>query len=265
MEIKNVRNDFSIILIHALIGAALFYFLVHPLTMVLYGFEFSHQPFSFSLIGDVLKDQLWQSFSFRMMGMNTTLTVFGTILGGGYGMLWRKIREKRLLIDKQERLLQRDINKIIEMGENERVEFKSSIRYDYNKKTPSRDLELVIAKTIVGFMNSRGGKLIIGVDDTGEILGLESDFKTLRHKNTDGYERKIFEIIANNIGQQYSFKNHVSFHQIQGEKVCVVDIENSPEPAYLSKGENTVFFTRIGNATCPLTVKETVEYLEMRK
>jgi Predicted transcriptional regulator containing an HTH domain and an uncharacterized domain shared with the mammalian protein Schlafen len=71
---------------------------------------------------------------------------------------------------------------LIENGENEQIEFKSSIRYDYFRKTTNRELELVIAKTIVGFMNAKGGKLILGVDDDGNILGLEKDFKTLKHK-----------------------------------------------------------------------------------
>jgi predicted HTH transcriptional regulator len=48
---------------------------------------------------------------------------------------------------------------------------------------------MVIAKSIVCFLNSRkGGTLLIGVADDKSILGLENDFKKspLRNKNEDG-------------------------------------------------------------------------------
>ena len=77
----------------------------------------------------------------------------------------------------QKHLLNTDTKGLIEGGENHRVEFKSSIRYDYRQKTTNRDLETVIAKTIAGFMNANGGRLLIGVNDQGEVLGLERILK----------------------------------------------------------------------------------------
>jgi hypothetical protein len=45
---------------------------------------------------------------------------------------------------------------LIEHGEDENLEFKSSFRYDYRKQKPNKALESVITKTIAGFMNTRG-------------------------------------------------------------------------------------------------------------
>ena len=126
-------------------------------------------------------------------------------------------------------------------------------------------MELVIAKTIVGFMNTKGGKLIIGVDDEGNTLGLENDYKTLKHKNKDGYERAIFRIISTQLGHEACFSNHVSFYNLNEKEVCVVDIEPSKEPVYVNNGTNTTFYVRTGNATYPLTVKETVDYLKTKE
>ncbi len=248
-----------------LLGAGIFYFLVHPFTMVLYWFEFSHTPFSFTLFQEVLKERFLASFSFDMQGMGGLLTLLGGLLGMASGLFWINLRRKNKLIGTQQRLLVRDIEALIQAGENEMVEFKSSIRYDYNRKTTNRELELVIAKTIVGFMNAKGGKLMLGVDDDGNILGLEKDFKTLKHKNRDGYEREIFRIIATLIGQEACFKNHVFFYYLEEKEVCVVDVETSTVPVFLKNGTDTTFFVRTGNATYPLTVKETVEYLELQK
>ena len=114
-------------------------------------------------------------------------------------------------------------------------------------------------------MNAKGGRLILGVDDDGQILGLEKDFKTLKHKNKDGYEREIFRIISVFLGHKACFSNHVSFYTINEKEVCVVDIEASNEPVYVNDGKNTNFYVRTGNATYPLTVKETVDYLKTQK
>ena len=255
----------KIILIHLLLGTGVFYFLVHPFTMVLYWFEYSNTPFSTSLFLEILNERFMESFSFNMKGMTILLTLFGSVLGLVSGFFWSQLRKKSDLISVQQRLLQRDIAEIIADGENEKVEFKSSIRYDYLRKITNRDLEMVIAKTIVGFMNTKGGKLILGVDDDGNILGLEKDFKTIKHKNRDGYEREIFRIISTQLGHEACFSNHISFYVVDELEICVIDVEPSKEPVYVSDGTSTTFYVRTGNATYPLTVKETVDYLKTQK
>jgi hypothetical protein len=255
----------KIILIHLLLGTGVFYFIVHPFTMVLYWFEYSNTPLSTSLFIDTLNKNFLKSFSFEMRGMSTLLTLFGSALGLVSGFFWSQLKKKDNLINVQQRLLYRDIAEIIADGENEKVEFKSSIRYDYLRKVTNLDLELVIAKTIVGFMNTKGGKLIIGVDDDGNTLGLENDYKTLKHKNKDGYERAIFRIISTQLGHEACFSNHISFYVINEKNICVVDIEPSKEPVYVNDGTSTTFYVRTGNATYPLTVKETVDYLKTQK
>ena len=80
-----------------------------------------------------------------------------------------------------------DYEGIIKDGENDYVEFKSSLRWDYEQRNVNKIMESVVAKTITAFMNSGGGKLFIGVDDAGKILGIEKDYATLKNKNKDGF------------------------------------------------------------------------------
>jgi schlafen family protein len=58
------------------------------------------------------------------------------------------------------------------LDEGDTVEFKSALRWDYDKGQPSKEIERAIAKMIVGFLNSaQGGTLVVGMSDTKEILG----------------------------------------------------------------------------------------------
>ncbi len=49
--------------------------------------------------------------------------------------------------------LQMALPGVIAGGENERTEFKSTLRWDIRESRTNRSLEQVIAKTIAGFMN----------------------------------------------------------------------------------------------------------------
>jgi predicted HTH transcriptional regulator len=102
------------------------------------------------------------------------------------------------------------------------------------------------------------------LNDEGVILGLQKDFQTLKHKNKDGFEREIFRIILNYLGTEASFNIHVSFYQMDKEDICLIDVEPSLNPVYVSDGKSTTFYVRTGNATYPLSVKETVKYLKLR-
>ncbi len=41
----------------------------------------------------------------------------------------------------------------------------------------------MILKSIAGFLNGKGGTLLIGVNDFGEILGLANDYWSLKKEN----------------------------------------------------------------------------------
>lgn len=257
----NKSADKEIIIIYTILGIVIFYFIIHPVTMVLYWFEFKNEPLTFSSFINVLSHRTEHSFSLRMLYMAFYFILMGGIFGLTAGFY--KIKTKKLT--KHINILKKDINNLIQQGENQFLEFKSSIRYDFTLKNTNLDLEMVIAKTLVGFMNAKGGKLIIGVTDNGNVVGIENDFNTLRQQNTDGFEQKVYEIISKYIGKEYCSSATVYFHQIDKKYVCVIDIQKLNEPAYLIKGTDTIFYLRTGNATRPLSIKEAVHYINMEK
>jgi len=63
----------------------------------------------------------------------------------------------------------------LEMGESHFREFKSGFQGPSDSKTkrPIKEVCQDISKTLVAFANADGGELIVGVEDDGEITGLE--------------------------------------------------------------------------------------------
>lgn len=57
-----------------------------------------------------------------------------------------------------------ELNELIEEGENEKIEFKRKF------SSPQK-----IAKEMIAFANSKGGKILFGVDDDKSIVGVESE------------------------------------------------------------------------------------------
>ncbi len=137
------------------------------------------------------------------------------------------------------------------------MEFKSSLRYDLKTKQVNEKLEYVVSKTIDGFMNSEGGKLFIGVDDEGNILGIEDDYSTLGKKqNRDGFLLKLTEVVQKHLGTAYNQYLSIKIEQIDGADVCLVDVLQSDLPVFLKCDGQEEFFIRASASTQPLRMSE---------
>ncbi len=107
------------------------------------------------------------------------------------------------------------IHKLIEQGEHQQLDFKFEI-------SDSRK----IAKTLVAFANTDGGKLLIGVKDNGNIAGVRSD-----------EEVHMVEAAA----QMYC-KPVIAFHtrewKMEGKTVLEVDIPKLEKDIHYALSEN---------------------------
>ena len=104
----NVRIDIrkiKLILIHVFIGTGIFYFLIHPFTMVVYWFEYSEYSFSIELFREIFLKRLFESFTFNMVGMSGLFSILGAILGLLSGLFWISFIKKKNLVKKQEHLM----------------------------------------------------------------------------------------------------------------------------------------------------------------
>lgn len=98
-----------------------------------------------------------------------------------------------------------EIRKAIDSGESENVEFKSTLRTNLESGEKDVRMETAVLKTLVAFMNTEGGTLLIGVGDEGEITGIdESNFE-----NRDKLNLHMTNLIKSRIGND--FLNYISF------------------------------------------------------
>lgn len=155
-----------------------------------------------------------------------------------------------------------DPQQLIADGESTRVEFKSTARH--NVRTGQRDdrIESAVAKTVAGFLNGRGGALVIGVDDVGAVLGLSADLAHMKHPDVDRYQLWLSDFLTRGLGPAALADVDISFPAVIGGQVCLIVAEPSRRPVYLrpAKSEGVQFYVRIGNSTRELPVDEAVSY-----
>jgi type III restriction enzyme len=155
------------------------------------------------------------------------------------------------------------IEDIIKRGEGEFLEFKSSLMWDYQLNKPNNALEIAIAKDLASFMNTRGGTLIIGVSNNGEIIGLDKDIACLtKRSDKDGYEQKLMGLFTSHLDIKDSISIHLSWAELNGKSIAIIKIDASNHPVYCRNEQNVEqFFIRAGNTCRPLGVREAAEYI----
>ncbi len=154
------------------------------------------------------------------------------------------------------------VGDLITQGENDHVEFKASIRWDFKENAINKNLQETIAVAITGMLNGKGGILLIGVTDNGTVLGIEKDLQTLRKPTTDGFQLALTDIDKTYVGLEYMAYIRTRFELIDGKHICVVSIEKSPTPVFLATGDVHKFWVRMGNSTRSLDVKATMSYVQ---
>lgn len=154
------------------------------------------------------------------------------------------------------------LKQLIKKGENQKVEFKSSLCWDYKKQQKNKLLEYAVAKTVSAFMNSEGGLLLIGIGDNNEILGLTKDFSVLKKPNADAFQLHFTNVLNKHIGKENRQWVRITFQTIDDETIAIVEVSKSPNPVYAESEGKEEFFVRLGNSSHPLNVREATAYIK---
>ena len=216
---------------------------------------------------DVTSVEIYQSLLNRIMGHHATI-----ILEHANGRFTKILNVsnfdehvyviKSMIQEASGRIISKDPRVLIKQGEGLYMEFKETLRYDGRKGETSKELERMVLKTIVAFLNSEGGTLIIGVNDDGEAVGLDRDYKTLTKKNRDGFENHLTILVRTMIGLPFAKYVQAGFESVDGRDICVVSVKESHKPAYLRGADHKEeFFVRVGNSTQPFSMSEAEEYI----
>lgn len=158
---------------------------------------------------------------------------------------------------------------LLALGESDNLELKSSARWSYRTGEVDKRLEHVIVKTVCGFLNARGGTLLIGVDDSHQVLGLGPDYATLGAKgDRDGYELFLRQRLDADLSVPTAGLVRISFDDIDGKDVCRVSVAASAKPVFARSGversEPSEFWVRVGNATKQLHGDDMMAYRSTR-
>jgi predicted HTH transcriptional regulator len=121
----------------------------------------------------------------------------------------------------------------------------------------------VVARTIAGFMNTKGGTLLIGVEDDKTTIGLDRDYNTLKKKNNDGFLIHLSHIINNYLGKEFSAFWSANIIRNKGIDICRIDVSPANRPVYTKRNNQEEFFVRVSATTEPMQIKEAHEYIKI--
>jgi len=213
-------------------------------------------------------DYVWGELAGALLGFKPLKSVFYAGVGAVFGVLaavfQARVVERNRRIDRLTSELQHDLGALVAAGENEQVEFKSSLRWDLKEQRVNRALEAVVLKSLAGFLNGGGGTLLIGVADDGDVLGLDNDYSTLKRQNRDGFDQALMTLVATQLGGDLFPFIQIVFHTLKSGEVCRVIVSPSPRPVFLDQGGVPKLYLRAGAATRELNVKEAIDFQATR-
>jgi serine/threonine protein kinase len=173
-----------------------------------------------------------------------------------------------------------NIGALIEAGENDKAEFKSSLHHPYGpvppelqnlqpgqiKKEIKKALSKSVTKTIAAFLNADGGTLLIGVADSGAVLGIEPDYEHLRQgkQDADGWLLSLQEVIINALGADVWNAVHVSLVRHGSQTVAVVHCPARTTETWHTEDGSERFYIRAANGTRELGGSSILKYIRER-
>ncbi|MFK5922782.1 MAG: response regulator [Verrucomicrobiota bacterium] len=149
---------------------------------------------------------------------------------------------------------------VINEGESDQLEFKSTLRWNLHTNKSDKRMENACLKTIAAYLNSGGGTLMVGVDDEGVALGLETD----KFSNEDKLLLHLNTLIMNHLGGEFAQLIKATIHTVDEQRVLVVQCLHSVEPVFFRRDNDEYFYVRTGPATAALSPSEVIAYLKGR-
>jgi len=150
---------------------------------------------------------------------------------------------------------------LIRRGESKKLEFKSTLRMNLMSGKPDWNIEHAVLKTIVAYLNTDGGVLLVGVSNDGEVLGIENE----GFPNEDKFLLHFKQLIKQHIGLDYAPLIEYSLVPVGGKKILEVDCRKSDEAVFMTPNKkDEEFYIRIGPSSERLTGSKLIEYVSRR-
>ncbi len=174
-------------------------------------------------------------------------------------IFFKKLTKENPDLFKKPEAMKQEILEIIKKGENESLEFKSTFRINLHTNEIDRKIEHSALKTLSAFMNSKGGTLLIGINDSGEFLGIKKD----GFPSNDKFALHISNLIKTRLGKNALPLIKISFLEVDEKTILKIDCKKSPKPVFLKTPENEEeFYIRGGPSSTQIKGSELIEYIE---
>lgn len=190
---------------------------------------------------------------------STDIIEFGIAAGGGLVILllmWKVGLFRRIEEETAPPLVR--LNNYINSGEGVGVEFKSTVRANLKTGKPGKEIELAWLKTVVAFLNSDGGTLLLGVSDNAEVCGIEAD----GFENNDRCLLHVKNLINQHIGAEFSAYFHATMVDYDGKQVVMLECSPAERAVFLKIGKNEEFYVRSGPSSTKLSLSQTVSFVQ---
>lgn len=172
---------------------------------------------------------------------------------------FKNVTEKNPTLFKRTEILKEEIFELIKRGESENLEFKSTFRTNLHTNEIDRKIEYSALKTITAFMNSKGGALLIGIGDSGEIIGIEKD----NFVNYDKFALHITNLIKTRLEKNTLSLIKNKFIEVDGKTVLKIECKKSDKPLFLKSQDNEEeFYIRVGPSSTQIKGSELLDYIE---
>lgn len=152
------------------------------------------------------------------------------------------------------------INEMVLDGESAALEFKSTLRTNLHTGERDPKMEFAILRTIAGFLNTRGGTLMVGVADDQSLVGIERD----GFPNEDKMALHLISLLKERMGGQQALYVHPRFDDYEGGRVLVVSCEAARSPVFVKDAAVERFFVRYGPSTQELSGAQAQEFIRQR-
>ena len=170
-----------------------------------------------------------------------------------------------------------NISALTVSGESDKIEFKSSLHHPYEptaaelqnlqpgqlRKEIKKALAKSITKTIAAFLNADGGTLLIGVTNSGAVLGIEPDFEHLKpgKQDADGWMLSLQEVVINALGAEVWNAVHISLVPQGPHTVAVVNCPARATETWHIEDGSEHFYIRAANGTRELHGSSLLKYI----
>ncbi|MCI5208363.1 MAG: ATP-binding protein [Candidatus Electrothrix sp. ATG2] len=154
------------------------------------------------------------------------------------------------------------IVQLIKAGEKDEVEFKEFAYLNRHTGKEDKKMRQKISNELAALMNTHPeGTLLIGVDDSGKVVGIEREYKTANPKkgNWDGYHLALSDSLNTLMekGNIHDFYK-ISECKIDGKKVCCIYTQKVDSPVLVQDK----LFIRVSTQCKQLKGDEKIKFIQ---